>query len=130
MSIHDEAEYGWLVPEKRLIAQSLNQNKFVLGICLGSQLLADSRGSRVYRNRVREIGWFPIRLRPAAVQTHCFAGMPERMDVLHRHGETYDFLRAVSTWPKAKGASFRPLNTPRRWAFSFTWRQPHWGCRK
>lgn len=90
MSIHDEAEYGWLVPEKRLIARSLDQNKFVLGICLGSQLLANSCGSRVYRNRVREIGWFPIRLRPEVSQSPCFAGVPNRMDVLHWHGETYD----------------------------------------
>lgn len=45
MSIHDETDYEWLVPEKRLIAQCLD------------------RGSRVYRNRVREMGWFPIRWR-------------------------------------------------------------------
>ena len=53
-------------------------------------MLADSLGSHVYRNRVKEIGWFPIRLCPAASQSHCFAGMPERIEVLHWHGETYD----------------------------------------
>ena len=122
MSVHDEADYAWLAPEKKLIAQCLAKNRFVLGVCLGSQLLADCLGSRVYRNRVREIGWFPIRLRPEASRSPCLAGMPERIDVLHWHGETYDLPRAVSTWRKVKRVSFRPLNPRRHWAFSFTWR--------
>jgi GMP synthase (glutamine-hydrolysing) len=90
MSIHDETDYAWLVPEKRLIAQCLERDKFVLGVCLGSQLLANAFGSRVYRNRVREIGWFPIRWRQEANHSPCLAGITERMNVLHWHGETYD----------------------------------------
>src|SRR5580698_8576655 len=75
MSIHDEADHAWLVPEKRLIAQCLERDKYILGVCLGSQLLASSLGSRVYRNRVREIGWFPIRRMGDAAGL--FAGAPE-----------------------------------------------------
>ncbi len=89
MSVHDEVEYGWLVPEKQLIAECLAQGKFVLGVCLGSQLLAECLGSPVYRNSVKEIGWFPIRLRSEA-DSSCLAGVPQQMHVLHWHGETYD----------------------------------------
>jgi hypothetical protein len=35
MSIHDEADYPWLIPEKLLIAICLERNKYVLGVCLG-----------------------------------------------------------------------------------------------
>ncbi len=112
MSIHDEAKYGWLVPEKRLIAQSLNQKKFVLGICLGSQLLADSCGSRVYRNRVREIGWFPIRLRSEVSQSPCFAGVPNRMDVLHWHGETYDLPPGCVHLAESEGCLVQAFEHP------------------
>jgi len=90
MSIHDEADHAWLLPEKRLVTRCLETDKYVLGVCLGSQLLANALGSRVYPNRVKEIGWFPIRRRPEIPQTSLFAAMPERMNVLHWHGETYD----------------------------------------
>jgi GMP synthase (glutamine-hydrolysing) len=90
MSVHDEAVFDWLAPEKRLIERCLHKDKFVLGVCLGSQMLAESFGGRVYRNRVKEIGWFPIRFRPEAARSGYFAGMPEQMHVLHWHGETYD----------------------------------------
>lgn len=112
MSIHEEADYGWLVPEKRLIAQSLDQKKFVLGVCLGSQLLADSFGSRVYRNRVREIGWFPIRLRPEGSQSPSFAGMPDRMDVLHWHGETYDLPPGCVHLAESEGCLVQAFEHP------------------
>jgi GMP synthase-like glutamine amidotransferase len=90
MSVHDEADHPWLVPEKRLIRECLAGNKFLLGVCLGSQLIAEALGSRVYRNRLREIGWFPIRLRPEAADSPYFAGLPAEMQALHWHGETYD----------------------------------------
>ena len=89
MSVHDEADYGWLVREKKLIRECLGGGKFVLGVCLGSQLVAEALGSRVYRNRVKEIGWFPIRLRPEAGRSEYLAGLPEEIQVLHWHGETY-----------------------------------------
>ena len=48
MSVHDEADYAWLVPEKRLIAQYLETGWFLLGVRLGSQLLAESLGREAY----------------------------------------------------------------------------------
>ena len=44
MSVHDEAQYPWLVAEKRLIRAALDAGKKVLGICLGAQLLAQALG--------------------------------------------------------------------------------------
>ena len=44
-----------------------------LGICLGAQLLAKTLGARVYPNRVKEIGWYPIELTPAAADDPLFA---------------------------------------------------------
>jgi GMP synthase-like glutamine amidotransferase len=42
MSVHDDVRYTWLVPEKKLIAQCLTMKKFILGVCLGSQLFGKS----------------------------------------------------------------------------------------
>src|SRR6185312_210070 len=90
MSVHDEAEYEWLRPEKTLVGECLRQRKFVLGVCLGSQLLAEVLGTTVYRNRVKEIGWFPIQLPPEKLGLFCNFDPSATLDVLHWHGETYD----------------------------------------
>ncbi len=90
MSVHDEALHPWLVAEKRLIAQAMHATKPVLGVCLGSQLLAQVLGARVFPNAHREIGWFPVqRGRDAAASTF-FAHAPEEFVAFHWHGEAFD----------------------------------------
>lgn len=90
MSANDDARFAWLAGEKRLIADALRERKIVLGVCLGAQLLARVMGARVYRNREKEIGWFRVHLTPEAAASKLFCGLPQRMTVLHWHGETFD----------------------------------------
>ncbi len=89
MSANDEAEFGWLGPEKKLIARTLRAQKPILGVCLGAQLLAAVLGARIFRNREKEIGWFPVTLTPEAC-TSALRGLPATLTVLHWHGETFD----------------------------------------
>ena len=44
MGIYDQEDYPWLMDEKRAIKKTIEQNKTVIGICLGSQLIADVLG--------------------------------------------------------------------------------------
>ncbi len=90
MSANDDVQVPWLAAEKRLIAESLREEKAILGVCLGAQLVANVLGARVYRNREKEIGWFPVRLTPEAAGSRLFSGLPAEMKVLHWHGETFD----------------------------------------
>ena len=87
MSVHDEAQYAWLVEEKKLIEQSIKSGKLLLGVCLGAQLLADVLGAKVYRNKHKEIGWFPVRhLQEGSIA----AGLPRTFTAFHWHGEAFD----------------------------------------
>ncbi len=90
MSANDDARFAWLAAEKQLIADALRGQKAILGVCLGAQLLAQVLGARVYRNREKEIGWFPVQTSPEAAASKLFCGLPQRMTVLHWHGETFD----------------------------------------
>ena len=90
MSANDDARFGWLGEEKELIAEALQGQKVILGVCLGAQLVAQVLGARVYRNREKEIGWFPVRLTPEAAGSRLFSRLPAAMTVLHWHGETFD----------------------------------------
>ena len=94
MNIYEEEAYPWLVSEKALIRDALNQNKKVLGICLGAQLLADALGAKVLKNKVKEIGWYPINLTPEAESLLAVPSTPTELagdlTVFHWHGDTFE----------------------------------------
>ena len=87
MSVNDESEASWLRPEKQFIRDAIAQEVSVLGVCLGAQLIASALGRRVYRNPVKEIGWFPIEATSSTAATFQF---PSTCSVFHWHGETFD----------------------------------------
>ena len=88
MSVNDEKEFPWLVREKQFIGAAIEAGKAVLGVCLGAQLIACSMGARVFGNRFKEIGWFPIQ----GAGSGAGAGFrfPSSVEVFHWHGETFD----------------------------------------
>lgn len=89
MGVEDQAIYPWLTEEKAFIKQAIDQNKIVLGICLGAQLIADVLGAYIVKNSFREIGWFPIQLSKKAKITKLGAVLPDKFDVFHWHGDTF-----------------------------------------
>jgi GMP synthase-like glutamine amidotransferase len=64
MSAYDDANQPWIADEVRFLESCLKAEVPVLGICLGSQLLARLLGARVYRSAAPEFGF--QRLRPTA----------------------------------------------------------------
>jgi GMP synthase-like glutamine amidotransferase len=87
MSVNDEMEFPWLLTEKRFIRECIEAGKRVLGVCLGAQLIASALGARVYPNRFKEIGWFPVKGLAPAGGAFSF---PPSLEVFHWHGETFD----------------------------------------
>jgi GMP synthase-like glutamine amidotransferase len=95
MGVHDEDRLPWLAMEKRFIEKATSKGKAVLGICLGGQLIADVLGTRVYPNRSKEIGWFPIELTEAGQRSPLFGFLPARLEVFHWHGDAFDLPAAA-----------------------------------
>ena len=95
MSANDDLPY--LRQELQLISQAVELQRPVLGVCLGAQLIAKALGAKVYRNAVKEIGWFDIHFTEAAAHDPLFAGVGPSETVFHWHGETFD-LPAGAEW--------------------------------
>jgi GMP synthase-like glutamine amidotransferase len=88
MSANDDLPY--LRREIQIIQKAAANGVPVLGVCLGAQLIAKALGSRVYKSRVKEIGWFPVSWTQDAREDALFAGLGEPETVFHWHGETFD----------------------------------------
>lgn len=101
MSVNDEIEFPWLVSEKQFIREAVHSGTPVLGICLGAQLIASAMGARIYRNRVKEIGWFPIQGMPS--NDASIFSFPPSIKVFHWHGETFDLPSGATRLAKSDG---------------------------
>lgn len=85
MSVNDPID--WIAEEVSLIQSAVDKNIPVLGICLGSQLMAKAMGAAVYPGSCMELGWAPVK---SLNQTAWTKDLPDELTVFHWHGETFD----------------------------------------
>ena len=89
MGVGEEQKHPCLAAELALIADALARRIPVLGICLGSQLIAAAAGAAVVAGPRREIGWHPVPLTRAAHRDPLFAGLPATLTTFHWHGDHF-----------------------------------------
>ncbi|MCZ6765312.1 MAG: type 1 glutamine amidotransferase [bacterium] len=89
-NVLDDDKYPWLKDERKFIEKAIRADIMVLGICLGAQLIAQVLGAPVYKDRHKEIGWYPVELTPAGAESRVFSGFPQTFDVFHWHADTFD----------------------------------------
>ena len=89
MGVYEADRHPHLRDELRLIEDALRRGRPVLGICLGSQLLAAALGARVYPSGGSEVGWYRVDLTSAAA-ADLFAAAPRHFTALHWHGDVFD----------------------------------------
>ncbi|MCV0373720.1 MAG: type 1 glutamine amidotransferase [Nitrosarchaeum sp.] len=85
-SANDDLQY--LLDEQKLIRKSVQSDIPVLGICLGSQLIAKAFGARVYRGPKKEIGFYNDLVLDG--NSNLFSGFKNPFTVFHWHGDTFD----------------------------------------
>jgi GMP synthase (glutamine-hydrolysing) len=89
-SVYEEERYPFLGPEKALVRHAVLMKRPVLGVCLGSQLIAEVLGSRVYPGAAPELGWKEVRISAEAALDPILGHLPPALTPLHWHGDIYD----------------------------------------
>jgi len=85
MCANDDCD--WIAREIAWLETPLREDKPLLGICLGAQMLARTLGARVFTHpdRRAEIGYFPVEPRPCA-DALCAAPFPRQVYQWHCDG--------------------------------------------
>lgn len=120
MGAYDEGQYPRLRAERLLIEDALKRNIPVLGICLGSQLLASVLGANVRPSGGIELGWADIFTTPEAREDRLFASLAQRLRALHWHGDVFDLPHhAASLASSAQTAHQAFAYEQRAWGLLF-----------
>ncbi len=102
MGVYETAAHPWLEDELSLIRTALRAHVPVLGICLGSQLLAACLGSTVAPSGDLELGFASVTLSEAAESDPLFSTLPKTFEPLHWHGDIFTLPRGAT--PLARSA--------------------------
>lgn len=89
MGVYEYAAYPFLRDEMRLIESALKLERPVLGVCLGSQLLASVLGAEVKKGERKELGWHAVTLSDAAAQSTIFSSVQTEFWPFHWHGDVF-----------------------------------------
>jgi GMP synthase (glutamine-hydrolysing) len=88
MGVYDNIDN--LRQEEDLIRFAMKKDLPLLGICLGSQLIAKTLGGNVYKGTKKEIGWSSVTITENG-HKNLFRGVGRKtIRVFQWHGDTYD----------------------------------------
>ncbi len=90
MGVGDVDDRPHLSKELDLIEQALRDEIPLLGVCLGSQLLAHALGADVHAAPQKEIGWGEVALTDAAAEDPLFRDVDAPFTAFHWHGDVFD----------------------------------------
>ena len=93
MGVYEYARYPFLRDEMYLIESALKLEKPVLGVCLGSQLLAAALGAEVKKGERKELGWHTVTLSDSAAHDPLFRGVGNEFCPFHWHGDVFSLPR-------------------------------------
>ena len=102
MGAYEEEDYPWLIDEKAFIKRAIDENKYVLGICLGAQILAHVLGGFVHPHVQKEIGWWPVHFSPQ-IEGTLLQGLPETVHLFEFHGDTFTLPAGVKLLASSAG---------------------------
>lgn len=119
MSVADAGRLEHLRDEMRLVESALRHGVPVLGVCLGSQILAHVLGARVAPAGFLELGWLPVTLAPDASGDALLGECPPTFTALHWHGDAFDLPRGAAHLARSDRTAVQAFRHGRAWGLLF-----------
>ena len=117
-SANDNLSY--LQAEQRLIKKTVDDNIPLLGICLGSQLIAKTFGGKVYHGPQKEIGFYhDLRVDN---DSKLFSRFTNPFTVFHWHGDTFDLPEKAIRLAHSNSYSNQAFQIGSAVGFNFIWK--------
>jgi len=88
--VDEEDRHPWLRPDKALVRELIERELPVLGVCFGSQLLAEAAGGVVRPCAAPEVGWYGVELTADGRADPLLGFLPQRFESLQYH--SYEWL--------------------------------------
>jgi GMP synthase (glutamine-hydrolysing) len=119
MHAHEHERFAWLAQEQALLGELSAVGRPVLGVCLGSQLLARATGGRTSEMEEPEIGWYEVQLSDEARSDRLMAAVMPTFQSLQWHScQFHPGPRSVIlAWSTACAQAFRVGE--RAWGIQF-----------
>ncbi len=90
MGVYETKRYPHLEEEIQLIRDALEREIPLLGVCLGSQLLASALDARVEPAGFKELGWGEVQMTDEAFYDPLFGALGKSFTAFHWHGDAFE----------------------------------------
>jgi GMP synthase (glutamine-hydrolysing) len=101
MQVDQDDRHPWLAPERDYVRDLIERDVPTLGVCLGSQVIAQTAGAKVGPAVVPEVGWHEVDLTLEALEDPVLGGGPRRFAAYQGH--SYGFALPPGATPLAHG---------------------------
>jgi GMP synthase (glutamine-hydrolysing) len=116
----DDATHPYLPALADLMAKEAAAGGAVMGICLGSQIMARGAGAQNILGAAPEFGWCEVRLTEGAKDDPLFAALPARFHIFQWHSDTFDLPAHAVHLATSEGAAIQAFRLgPRAYATQF-----------
>lgn len=110
MNVDEVQDYPNLVTEVNLIKLAIDNEMPILGVCLGSQLLAKALGAKVTKNSEKEIGWYDVSSTSEGQEDPLISNFTQTEKIFQWHGDTFDLpkgAKLLASSPLCKNQAFK-----------------------
>lgn len=109
MGAYEEEKYPWLIDIKEWAKAVIEADKYVLGICLGAQIISDALGGSVFPHDHPEVGWFSVDFAREATNHPLLTGLEPPAQFYEFHFDAFELppgAKLLASSPTCEGQMF------------------------
>jgi GMP synthase (glutamine-hydrolysing) len=117
MNVDEVERFPALAVERDWLAEAVERNMPLLGICLGAQLLARALGAEVRAGEGPEIGFGPVEI--SDPDDPLLGGLAPSSEVLHWHGDVFDLPAGAEHLASSERTACQAFRAGNAWGVLF-----------